>query len=489
MPPSTRPPRWPRRWLLWIAMGLVLRLVLIYIPRTVDWDTWDYLELGRNLLHHGTYGMGSGANLHPSLFRLPAYPILLALFDSIFGSLANSGWMVALYLFQAVADIAAGLLIAAFARRFLSERAGEITLALAMLCPFTAAEAGTAMTECLSIFAVSLGIYAAGRAIAAEQSGARDIRAMLLAASASALAMLLRPDGAILPAALAIGIFCYTLRTRSQNHGRNLRRALAATAVFSLLALLPTAVWAARNWIDFRVFQPLAPRYIADPGERDNAGIHRWLRTWSIEYVSTANVWWHVGEATIDPANLPTRAFDSPAQREQTLALIADYNRVLSTSAAFDARFAALAAERVQAHPIRYYVWLPILRIGDQVFRPRTDEFSLEPNWWAWSTRPGQTTAAILLGLLNLAFVAAAAWGFLCRRVPFAWMLGAYLLFRFALLATLEAPEPRYSIQCFPIFILAAAAALSVRFSDTAANVTPPWDDQNSPAVRKSSSD
>ena len=489
MPSSAHPTRWPRRWLLWIALGLILRLVFIYFPRTIDWDTWDYLELGRNLLQHGIYGMGSVARVLPNLFRLPAYPIVLAVFNSLFGGLPNGGWLVALFLFQTAADIAGGLLLAAFARRFLSPRAAEIVLALAMLCPFTAAEAGTAMTESLSVFAVSLGIYAAGRAIAAEQTGSRDLRALLLAACAAALAMLLRPDGAILPAALAIGLFYYTLRARGGNPRLALRRALATTAVFSLAALLPIAVWTARNWIDFGVFQPLAPRYIADPGERPNVGIHIWLRTWSVEYLSTANVWWHVGEETIDPANLPPRAFDSPAQREQTLALIDEYNRVLTMTASLDQRFGTLGEERVHTHPIRYYLWLPALRIADQLFRPRTEEFQLDPDWWAWSTRPRQSTAALLIFLLNLACVAAAAWGFLCRRVPLAWMLGAYLLLRFALLATLEAPEPRYSIQCFPIFFLAAAAAFTVRFSDTAPNATNLRDDQNSPAVRKSSSD
>jgi hypothetical protein len=38
-------------------------------------------------------------------------------------------------------------------------------------------------------------------------------------------------------------------------------------------------VWTLRNWIQFRVFQPLAPRYLNDPGERYNAGFYRWLRT------------------------------------------------------------------------------------------------------------------------------------------------------------------------------------------------------------------
>ena len=147
MPVSARVSRLPRRWPLWIGLGLVLRLAFIWFPRTIDDDTWDYLELGRNLLHHGVYGLGAGDDLSPSLFRLPGYPIVLAIFHQLFGGVPHGGWLVALYLFQSAVDIGGGLLLAAFLYRFISPRAAEIALALAMLCPFTAAEAGIAMTS------------------------------------------------------------------------------------------------------------------------------------------------------------------------------------------------------------------------------------------------------------------------------------------------------------------------------------------------------
>ena len=463
MPPSLHPSRWPRRWPLWIALGFILRLYFIWSPRTIDDDTWDYLELGRNLLHHWVYGLGSGDDLAPSLFRLPAYPIILAIFNQLFGSLPHSGWLVALYLFQSAIDIVGCLLLAAFAYRFISPRAGEIALALAVLCPFTAAEAGTAMTECLSIFAVSLGIYAAGRILSSEAAGLHivDTRAMILAGCASALAMLLRPDGALLSVALAAGIFFYILRGRA-NQGLRLalRRSLTTTSIYCAVALAPIAVWTLRNWADFHVFQPLAPRYLGDPGDRANVGVYRWIRTWSVEYTSTAVVFWQVGVGPIDPDDLPARAFDSPAQRAQTLALLDEYNHTISVSADLDHRFGALAAERIHAHPIRYYVALPLARIADMMFRPRTEEFNLEVFWWPPSDHPAQTIWAILLGLVNLLYVVAAAWAFLRRRVPWPWVLGGYIVLRCLLLGTMENSEPRYSLECFPIFIVAAAAAL-----------------------------
>jgi hypothetical protein len=468
-----QPFHWPRRWYFWIAAGLVLRLLFIWFPRPGDDDTLDYLQLGHNLLHYGIYGMGSGADLSPTMYRLPGYPVFLATFEFLFARLWPNTWLNAVFLFQTFADLAAGLLLAAFARRHLSDRAAEVALALAMLCPFTAAYADIAMTECFSVFAIALGLYAAGRALSAQASGSHDLPALILAGLASALATLLRPDGIVLFASIALGLFIYSIRNRYSTNGRpltqpasatsrglSLRRSLAATSIFCMAALLPLVPWIVRNWADFHVFQPLAPRY-GDPGEASIAGARRWLRTWTIEFVDTANVCWNFPGEAVDLASIPPRAFDSPQQREQTLALIAEYNQADALPASLDARFAALADERIRDRPFRYYVGLPLLRDADMLLRPRTIEFDLDVFWWRWSEHPAQSAWAIFLGLINLFYIAVAASAFIRGRVPFAWMLGSYLILRFVVLGAMENPEPRYTIQCFPILIVAAAAALT----------------------------
>jgi len=83
-------------------------------------------------------------------------------------------------------------------REHVSSRAGTIAFFLAALCPFTAAYSTIALTECLSIFAVSLALWSSGRLLQAQAESVRDRRAMLLLSLAAALAMLLRPDGALL---------------------------------------------------------------------------------------------------------------------------------------------------------------------------------------------------------------------------------------------------------------------------------------------------
>jgi hypothetical protein len=406
--------------------------------------------------------MTDGASVVPSLYRLPGYPILLAVFEQFFARFWPTTWLNAVFAVQMIADLAGGLLLAAFARRHLSPRAAEIALALAMLCPFTAAYVGIALTESLSVFAVALGVYAAGRALAAEYSGTRDTRALILAGSAAALAMLLRPDGLVLFVALAGGFFWYILRRPATVRTPRLafRRALAAASLYCFIALLPLVPWTVRNWATFHVFQPLAPRY-ADPGKVSIAGARRWLRTWTVDYVSTVNVCWNFPGDTIDLVDLPHRAFDSPRQRAQTIALIDEYNQSTTLTPHLRQAFTALADERIREDPFRYYVTLPSLRIADMLLRPRTEAFYLDAFWWRWSEHPGQTVVSVLLGLINFGYISGAAWAFLRGRVPWAVMLGGYVALRCLLLGIMENPEPRYTLVFFPVFIVAAAAAFS----------------------------
>ena len=57
------------------------------------------------------------------------------------------------------------------------------------------------------------------------------------------------------------------------------------------------------------------------------------------------------------------------------------------------------------------------------------------------------------------------------REVPFAVLLGSYFVMRCVLLGTLENPETRYSLELYPIIIVAAASVTAPRRtspSDTA---------------------
>jgi hypothetical protein len=268
--------------------------------------------------------------------------------------------------------------------------------------------------------------------------------------------MLLRPDGALLTISIAIALLIYTLRQAGTI------AALRTTGLFVLLACLPLVPWTIRNAVTFHVFQPLAPRHVNDPGEPVNLGFYRWLRTWSVEFETTGAVFWKVGTEPIDMRELPPRAFDSEAQRAQTAELIAAYNQTHAIDQPLDDRFSALAETRVKSHPLRYFLWVPALRVADMWLRPRTEGIGLNVAWWRWREHPLESAAAFALGLLNLFYVVAAILGAF-RKPPLAILLATYFILRCLLLATMENPEPRYTLEAYPIVLVLAAICLAKR--------------------------
>jgi hypothetical protein len=328
---------------------------------------------------------------------------------------------------------------------------------LSTLCIFTAAYSATALTESLSIFALSLAIFLFGEFQQSKRSGPRDfvaqLKKILPLAAAVALAILLRSDGVLLFAAIFIAILWY---------GRGCKRRAATTAcLFAILALSPLVPWTIRNWRTFHVFQPLSPELANNPGEHVDVGFIRWFRTWAIDFSSTGNVYWNMDADVIDIGDLPSRAFDSSAQYNQTDNLLDEYNEHQIVTPALDAKFARLADQRIAAHPVRYYLWLPTLRVADMWLRPRTATFNLDVFWWWWRIHPWQSASAIGLGLLNLAYLSAALAGALTRRAPYLVLLGSYVVMRCLLLTAMANPEPRYTIEAYPIVILCAGAFLS----------------------------
>jgi hypothetical protein len=230
--------------------------------------------------------------------------------------------------------------------------------------------------------------------------------------------------------------------------------------LFAVLALLPLVPWTVRNWRTFHVVQPLAPEYANNPGERVDYGFIRWFRTWAVEFSSTGNIYWNLNNDVFDIGDLPARAFDSTAQYAQTDKLFDAYNEHVTMTPELDAEFGRLADERIAMHPLRYYVWLPVLRVADMWLRPRTETFNLDVFWWWWRQHPWQSAAAIALGLLNLAYLAAALAGVASRRAPYLILMGSYVVMRCVLLATIPAPEARYTLEAYPIVILYAGLAV-----------------------------
>jgi hypothetical protein len=219
-------------------------------------------------------------------------------------------------------------------------------------------------------------------------------------------------------------------------------------------------------------FEPLAPRYANDSDEPIMTGFNRWVKTWMADYVSVQEIYWPVPGEEIDFTRLPNRAFDSAEQKEQTRQLFNDYNRDKDMTPEFDTRFATLASERIRSAALRYYLWLPAIRIADMWLRPRTELFPSDPRWWEFNDDHRWLAVSLGFGIINLIYFAMAGFslvrglvqGMFRRREIFGMGLFVlFLLLRSAFLGTLENPEPRYTLECYPMVIFLASALFRTR--------------------------
>jgi 4-amino-4-deoxy-L-arabinose transferase-like glycosyltransferase len=413
----------------------------------------------------------------PTDTRLPGYPAFLAGIFWLFGA----GNFKAVMLTQILVDLATCLIVADLARRMVSERAARIAFVLAALCPFLANYASAVLTETLEIFFTALALDCAAaalnrmyvaRAEARAEPGALDQTCRSLwAATGAAIAacILLRPDGGIVLAAIAFYLAILAWRHRTSR--TNMADTLVAGIIVVVIALAPLAPWTVRNFRTLHHFQPLAPRYANETDELVSRGFNRWVKTWIADYASVEEIYWNVPGDKIDPEKLPSRAIDDPAQRDETLAVIADYNLSQEMTPELDTRFGNLAANRIRAHPVRYYIVLPLLRIADMWLRPRTEILPPDVRWWEFNDDTKQSVIAVGFGLLNLAYVAAALLALIRRQargqartpsgIRWAGLLISFLLLRSAFLGTLENPEPRYTLECYPVVILFSSRILA----------------------------
>lgn len=445
--------------LLALLAGAALRLWFIWAYPEIGGDTFIYGNIAKNWMLHGVYGTSDpGSPLLPTLIRLPGYPLFLRLCFRIFGIERYLPVM----LVQVAVDLLTCLLIAAFARRVWNERAGWWALWLAALCPFTANYTAAPLSETLELFSIALAFYALARFL--DAPGWRWALALAFAWSYAAL---LRPDGPLLAVALCPALIFYG--RRRWGVARMTRWAVLCGA----LSVLPFIPWTLRNWQTFHVFQPLAPRYAVDPGESSDPGFNRWTKSVCADFACTWDVYWNANSDPIQPASLPARAFDSPAQYRQTVHLLDTYNAdCCEITPAMDAGFAALAVQRIHDHPFRYSVELPLARLADMALRPRTEMLWIEVRWWQFQKHEGETEFAWAYAALNLAYLIAALIGFLqCPR--FRGAILAFVLLRCALLLTLEAPEPRYTLEWFPPLIALAAIAFAGRAEQSQAQSSP----------------
>ena len=449
---ARRPARTLLLYALPLAAGLALRMWMLHKLFELNGDVMVYGGLAKNLLLYGRYALnGSGGEFYPTLIRLPGYPLFLALCFRLFGMENYFGAACA----QIALELLGCLLVAEAARRIaptpLKAAAAQGALWLAVLCPFTASYTAAPLAETPSIFALGMALWGAARF--ADRANWTNALWFTFAATWAAL---LRPDGALAAVALAPAMYFAVCGGRVA-----VGKLKRMVVVCSLLALLPFAVWTARNWVVFQVFEPLAPRLAMDPGEDSHQGWERWVKSWCLDFISTYQVYWNVPGDALFVSRLPDRAFDSRQQYEETAYLARDYNvGGYELTPQIDARFEKLAEERIAAHPLRYYLWLPLGRVADMWLRPRVENLPINLDWWEYSHHKRETRFSWEYAGLNLIYLSLGIVG-LCLRPRFWWAMLAYILMRSALLLTVEAPEARYTLECFPMLFVLGGVAIA----------------------------
>jgi 4-amino-4-deoxy-L-arabinose transferase-like glycosyltransferase len=453
-----------RWWFAGVALGaLLLRLFFVWQLPMVTNDSLFYAEIARGLLGGHGLAIERDSGWGPTLSRLPGYPAYLALSFLLGG---EGSYRTAMLL-QLPFDLLTCFLIADIARRAAGERAARSAFLLAAFCPFLANYAAAALTECLEIFCIAAALDCVLIALErGEQAASGEPRPRpplgwwALGGVFCGGAILLRPDGGLILAAIALPVAALGWR-----HTARRRELAGGVLLLFAVSLAPLVPWTLRNWRDFHLVQPLVSSHANDPGDFVPLGWERWLRTWLVDYSSMEDVAFQVDGGSIDPANIPPRASTSESQRLRMLILLRQYNTGLRMTPELDRSFAELAAENVRAHPLRFYLLMPSARLADMWLRPRTEMLPLDTHFWNFAGDPYDSACSLALAALNLFYLGAAAAGLwlLRRREPYWGLLLCYPLLRSLLLAAMGAAEDRYTLECLPFVLVLAAAALSWR--------------------------
>jgi hypothetical protein len=445
-----------------------------------------YIQFARTWADHHVYGFWLNGHLVPADLRTPGYPAFLAGVAMLFGRSIR-----AILLSQAVLDVLTCFLTAALAAALAPagarRRVWIIALWLAATCPFVANYSAVVLTEVLVTFLATAALYSfalglrqepAQLSFRDEHQHATPFAFALLGAFLTGVAALVRPE---MPLLLGVAALMYVMRG-----GRALgaRKTIFLAAAMAGALLLPLLPWAARNLITLMKVQFLAPRYANLPGEYAPVGYYAWTATWLERYRDVYLSAWKIGEEPVNIDDLPSTAFDSPGEKARIADLFSEYNDSpdLDISPELDRQFAEIARERTRRHPLRTYVRVPFERALTIWFTPRTELMTIDGKFWPVREQWEDSHADVLvtgsfavLGYLYVALAAGGVW--LAWRTgggssatgpplgPNLWgiaLLLAYFLVRTAFLTTVEAPEPRYVVSCYP-GVLALIAMLGVR--------------------------
>jgi hypothetical protein len=467
-----------------LAAGLCLRLLFVLKYPANSGDTVLYEQMASNWLQHHVYAMEVYSRITPVDLRMPGYPAFLAAIYALTGRIGEDARQFVM-LAQALIDLLSCVLIAVLAavlnlmvsERNAWQRVYIAAIWLAALCPFTANYVAVTLTETLAIFFTVAALLPLGLQVGRVRNNgwlfvkksyrwANDYRRLAaIGALLVGMGTLFRPEAPL------ILIACWIVLGVVLIAQRETLRWIRTLLGMGLVCAIPLLPWTLRNAISLHEFQPLAPKNSNLPGELVPYGFMSWEKTWLYRFRDVYLVPWKLNGEAIKVADIPDRAFDTTEERDRVAAILESYNTELTLTPAEDAAFALLARQRTARHPLRTYLWLPLGRGITMWFTPRIELIPVSgtvfPVFQSWQDDKIDQSVTVGLFLLNIIYVALGIWGavHLWRRSPAVRpalaLLLTFILLRTAFLTTLETPEPRYVLVCFPALVALAAQALS----------------------------
>jgi len=469
-----------------LIAGLCLRLYFVLKFPASSGDTVLYEQIATNWLKHHIYGMDVGGAIIPVDLRMPGYPAFLALIYAVTGHTGADArfWVM---LAQIGVDLLSCLVIARLAALLAcasedsapNTRVYSVALWFAVLCPFTANYTAVPLTEVFASLWTALACCALVIAIRRVQkpgflskSTHLPLRKSMEYTALGAgwivgAGTLFRPETPILLIAVAI-VFGRLFFLRG-----NFRRWFWVCLAMAFGCLMILSPWAIRNMVTLGEPQFLAPKNSNLPGELVPYGFMAWEKTWLYRVRDCYLVPWRLNEEAIFVEDIPARAFDTPEEKQRVAMILEQYNNDLTLTPEEDAAFAQLARERTARHPLRTYLWLPAARAVTIWFTPRIELLPVSGHVFPLAQLreddPVDQEVTSLFFVLNLFYVGLGVWGAarLWRSNPAARpavaFLALFIVLRTAFLTTLETPEPRYVLVCFPALIALGAQVFARR--------------------------
>jgi hypothetical protein len=466
-----------------LVVGALLRILFVSKYPATGGDTVLYEQFAANWLKLGKFAMDIGGQATPVDLRMPGYPAFLAIVYAVTGRTGESARLPVM-LAQVLVDLAACVVIAALAvllarlggQQERSRKVFLFALWLAALCPFTANYVAVPLTEVWAVFFTAVAFALLVLLVASLQGNpislprGRQLRekdawkVAALAGFAVGVGTLTRPETPLLliTTFVTLGFWMFP---RGEA-----KRWVALSVVTGVACAVPLVPWTIRNAVTLHEFEPLAPKDTTLKSEVDPKGFMSWEKTWLYRVRDCYLVSWKLNDEEIRMEDIPDTAFDTPGERERVAAVLETYNDEITWTTEEDAVFAQLARERTARHPLRTYLWIPLRRAGRIWFTPRIELLPVSghvfPLAYQREEDPLDQEVTILFFLGNAFYVALGLWGasklWQCRtaRVSLVLLL-LYIAVRTAFLTTLETPEPRYVLECFPAVIALGAQVIS----------------------------